>query len=207
MNLKGVSEMIKIYDHPLSGNCYKVRLLMTQSNVGFESETIDVFKGENKKDKYIKINPTSKIPAIDDDGLIIWESNAILLYLCEKYSPFFLPFDLIGRSNAYKWLFFNKTSLDPFLAKARAILKFYPEGSQDLDELAVLQNEGLKSLKIVEEHLEGKIFFVENYSIVDIAFYPYIKLSHEGKIELSQFPNILRWIKSVENTKNFISFS
>ena len=199
--------MIKLYDHPLSGNCYKVKLLMAQSNVEFVTEIVDVFKGENKKDKFIGINPATKIPAIDDDGIIVWESNAILMYLCEKYSPILLPYDLQGRAEAYKWLFFNKTSVDPFLAKARAILKFYPKDAQDLDELKKLQDEGLKSLKIIDNHLEGKAFFVGNYSIVDIAYYPYIKLSHEGKIDLVQFPNILEWIKKVETTDNFISFS
>ena len=129
------------------------------------------------------------------------------MYLCEKYSPILLPYDLQGRAEAYKWLFFNKTSVDPFLAKARAILKFYPEDAQDLDELRKLQDEGLKSLKIIDNHLEGKAFFVGNYSIVDIAYYPYIKLSYEGKIDLVQFPNILEWIKKVEATDNFISFS
>lgn len=199
--------MIKLYDHPLSGNCYKVKLLMAQSNIEFVTEIVDVFKGENKKDKFIGINPATKIPAIDDDGIIVWESNAILMYLCEKYSPILLPYDLRGRAEAYKWLFFNKTSVDPFLAKARAILKFYPKDAQDLDELRKLQDEGLKSLKIIDNHLEGKAFFVGNYSIVDIAYYPYIKLSHEGKIDLVQFPNILEWIKKVEATDNFISFS
>ena len=81
--------MIKFYDHPLSGNCYKVKLLMAQSNVEFVTEIVDVFKGENKKDKFIGINPATKIPAIDDDGIIVWESNAILMYLCEKYSPYY----------------------------------------------------------------------------------------------------------------------
>ena len=199
--------MIKLYDHPLSGNCYKVKLLMAQSNVEFVTEIVDVFKGENKKDKFIGINPATKIPAIDDDGIIVWESNAILMYLCEKYSPMLLPYDLKGRAEAYKWLFFNKTSVDPFLAKARAILKFYPKDAQDLDELRKLQDEGLKSLKVIDNHLEGKVFFVGNYSIVDIAYYPYIRLSHEGKIDLVQFPNILEWIKKVETTDNFISFS
>ena len=161
--------MIKLYDHPLSGNCYKVKLLMAQSNVEFVTEIVDVFKGENKKDKFIGINPATKIPAIDDDGIIVWESNAILMYLCEKYSPILLPYDLQGRAEAYKWLFFNKTSVDPFLAKARAILKFYPKDAQDLDELRKLQDEGLKSLKIIDNHLEGKAFFVGNYSIVDLS--------------------------------------
>ena len=86
-------------------------------------------------------------------------------------------------------------------------MKFYPKDAQDLNELRQLQDEGLKGLKIINEHLEGKAFFVGNYSIVDIAYYPYIKLSNEGEVDLNGFPNILEWIKKVEATENFISFS
>ena len=76
--------MIKLYDHPLSGNCYKIRLFLAQAQIEFETEVVDVFKGENKSDDFIRINPAAKIPAIEDDGEILWESNAILFYLCEK---------------------------------------------------------------------------------------------------------------------------
>ena len=199
--------MIKLYDHPLSGNCYKIRLFLAQAQIEFETEVVDVFKGENKSDEFIRINPAAKIPAIEDDGEILWESNAILFYLCEKYSPILLPYDLKGRAEAYQWMFFNKTSVDPFLAKARAILKFFPKESQDLEELALLQKQGINSLKILENHLVNKAFFVENYSIVDIAYYPYIKLCSEGNISLDRFPSILEWITRVENTENFVSFS
>ena len=198
--------MIKLYDHPLSGNCYKVRLLLTQAQIEFESEIVDVFKGENKKDDYISVNPAKKIPAIDDEGLVLWESNAILMYLCEKYYPILLPYDLTGRANAYKWLIYNKTSVDPYLAKARAIKEFYPEDKQDLNELKNLQKEGRNSLELINDHLEGKDFFVENYSIVDIAYYPYIKLSYQGNIKLDSFTNILKWVDKVESTDNFIHF-
>ena len=199
--------MIKLYDHPLSGNCYKIRLFLAQAQIEFKTEVVDVFKGANKADDFIKINPAAKIPAIEDDGQVLWESNAILFYLCEKYSPILLPYDLMGRADAYKWMFFNKTSVDPFLAKARAILKFFPKEAQNLEELKSLQKQGVSSLKILDDHLAGKAFFVDNYSIVDIAYYPYIKLCNEGNIELDNFPNILEWLIRVENTDNFVSFS
>ena len=198
--------MIKLYDHPLSGNCYKIRLLMSQANIEFESDIVDVFKSENKKEEYLSINPAAKIPAINDDGLILWESNAILMYLSEKYSPMFLPYDLVGRANAYQWLLYNKTSVDPFLAKSRAIKQFYPEERQDLNELKALQNEGIKALGIIDGYLKNKTFFVDNYSVVDIAYYPYIKLAYQGEIDLNPFPNILNWISKVESTDKFIHF-
>ena len=95
--------MIKLYDHNLSGNCFKVRLLLTQAQIEFESVVVDVFTGENKLDKYLKINPAAKIPCIDDNGLLVWESNAILLYLSEAYPKGYFPDDINSRANIYKW--------------------------------------------------------------------------------------------------------
>ena len=143
--------IIKLYDHELSGNCFKVRLLLNQLSLDFESIKIDVFTGENKKDFFKKINPAMKIPVINDSGIILNESNAILLYLSDKYKSELLSNSLEDRAKIYSWLMYNKTSVDPFLAKARAIKKFYPDDKQDLDELKSLKIEGNKSLRVIND--------------------------------------------------------
>ena len=199
--------MIKLYDHPLSGNCFKVKLLLLQAGLTFETRVVDVFKGENLTTEFKKINPATKIPVIDDDGYTIWESNAILIYLAERYAKDYLPTGIETRGTVFKWLLFNKTSLDPYLAKSRAILKFMPEDKRDFKELDSLQAQGKKGLEIFDEYLEGRRFIVDDYSIADIAFYPYIKLCHEGNIDLKPFKNILLWIANVENTDNFLNIS
>tara|TARA_B100001248_G_scaffold59056_1_gene40253 strand:- start:75689 stop:76294 length:606 start_codon:yes stop_codon:yes gene_type:complete len=195
--------IIKLYDHELSGNCYKVRLLLNQLSLDFESIKIDVFKGENKKDFFKEINPAMKIPVINDGGLILNESNAILLYLCDKYKSKLVSNSIESRAKIYSWLIYNKTSVDPFLAKARAIKKFYPDDKQDLNELQYLKIEGIKSLKVIDNYLKTSNFFSNEYSIADIAMYPYIKLSYEGEIFLDEYENILKWIERVENTDKF----
>ena len=195
--------IIKLYDHELSGNCYKVRLLLSQLSLDFESIEIDVFKGENKKDFFKEINPAMKIPVINDGGLILNESNAILLYLCDKYKSKLVSNSIESRAKIYSWLIYNKTSVDPFLAKARAIKKFYPDDKQDLNELQYLKIEGIKSLKVIDNYLKTSNFFSNEYSIADIAMYPYIKLSYEGEIFLDEYENILKWIERVENTDKF----
>ena len=196
--------IIKLYDHELSGNCFKVRLLLNQLSLDFESIKIDVFAGENKKDFFKKINPAMKIPVINDSGIILNESNAILLYLSDKYKSELLSNSLEDRAKIYSWLMYNKTSVDPFLAKARAIKKFYPDDKQDLDELKSLKIEGNKSLNLINDYLKTSNFFCSGYSIADIAMYPYIKLSYEGEILLEEYKNILNWIDRVENTAKFI---
>ena len=195
--------IIKLYDHELSGNCYKVRLLLSQLSLNFESIEIDVFKGENKKDFFREINPAMKIPVINDGGFILNESNAILLYLCDKYKSKLVSNSIESRAKIYSWLIYNKTSVDPFLAKARAIKKFYPDDKQDLNELKYLKIEGIKSLKVINNYLKTSNFFSSEYSIADIAMYPYIKLSYEGEIFLDEYENILKWIERVENTDKF----
>ena len=197
--------MIKLYDNPLSGNCFKVKLLLVQSKVPFESVIIDVFKGESRKAQFLQINNAGKIPAIDDNGFILNESNAILLYLAEKYNKNLLSESLDERGKIYSWIFYNKTSVDPNLAKARAIKKFFPSDKQNSKELEFLQREGIKSLELIDKHLSRNDFFVNNYSVADIAMYPYIKLSYEGGIDIDIFKNITLWMNRVENTKEFIN--
>tara|TARA_B100000900_G_scaffold198296_1_gene168049 strand:+ start:10342 stop:10941 length:600 start_codon:yes stop_codon:yes gene_type:complete len=197
--------MIKLYDNPLSGNCFKVKLLLVQSKIPFESIIIDVFKGESRRDPFLQINNAGKIPAIDDNGFILNESNAILLYLAEKYNKNLLSENLDERGKIYSWILYNKTSVDPNLAKARAIKKFFPSDKQNSKELEFLQKEGIKSLELIDKHLSGNDFFVNNYSVVDIAMYPYIKLSYEGGIDIDIFKNIALWMNRVENTREFIN--
>jgi glutathione S-transferase len=197
--------MIKLYDNPLSGNCFKVKLLLVQSKIPFESVIIDVFKGESRKAQFLQINNAGKIPAIDDNGFILNESNAILLYLAEKYNKNLLSESLDERGKIYSWIFYNKTSVDPNLAKARAVKKFFPSDKQNSKELEFLQREGIKSLELIDKHLSRNDFFVNNYSVADIAMYPYIKLSYEGGIDIDIFKNITLWMNRVENTKEFIN--
>lgn len=197
--------MIKLYDNPLSGNCFKVKLFLVQSKIPFESIIIDVFKGESRKAPFLQINNAGKIPAIDDNGFILNESNAILLYLAEKYNKNLLSENLDERGKIYSWILYNKTSVDPNLAKARAIKKFFPPEKQNSKELEFLQSEGIKSLELIDKHLLGNDFFVNNYSVVDIAMYPYIKLSYEGGIDIDIFKNITLWMNRVENTREFIN--
>ena len=197
--------MIKLYDNPLSGNCFKVKLLLVQSKIPFESIIIDVFKGESRKAPFLQINNAGKIPAIDDNGFILNESNAILLYLAEKYNKNLLSENLDERGKIYSWILYNKTSVDPNLAKARAIKKFFPSDKQNVKELEFLQREGIKSLELIDKHLSGNDFFVNNYSVADIAMYPYIKLSYEGGIDIDIFKNITLWMNRVENTREFIN--
>ncbi|MGE5444916.1 MAG: glutathione S-transferase family protein [Ignavibacteriales bacterium] len=117
--------MIKLYDHPISGNCYKVRLALNQLGIRYEKINVDIFKGEQSNLEFVSLNPNKKVPVLVDGDFVLWESNAILLYLGRKFAPNPLysedpkVFGLISQ-----WLFFGKTTADPSLARARFMTRF-----------------------------------------------------------------------------------
>ncbi|MGH7885862.1 MAG: glutathione S-transferase family protein [Thermodesulfobacteriota bacterium] len=197
--------MIKLYDHPLSGNAYKPRLLLHQLGVPFERIIVDLFKGEHKNEEFSKLNQNQKIPVIVDGNFVMWESNAILLYLVKKYSPnSFSSDDPETYGHIAQWVLFGKTTIDPNLAMARYLAKFVPDHDpKDMKKFHAMGNVALKTL---DDHLTGKDFLVGNYSIADIACYPYIMLAPEGGVDLTYYLNIQRWMENIGSTKNFLPF-
>jgi glutathione S-transferase len=79
--------VIKLYDHAVSGNCYKIRLALNQLGVKYERVNVDIFKGEQTRPEFVALNPYKKIPVLVDGDFIMWESNGILLYLGKRFAP------------------------------------------------------------------------------------------------------------------------
>ncbi len=198
--------MLKLYDHPLSGNCYKVRLALSQLGVEYEREYLDIFKGEQHSSGYQSINPNRKIPVLIDEGFHMWESNAILLYIGKKYSPNRLYLeDLEGYGKMAQWLFFGKTSIDPNLAVARYFTKFLPPESRDEKRLNELRTQGNSVLGVMDSHLESSDYLAGVYSMADIACYPYVNLAPEGGIDLSPYPSVTLWLDRIRSQPGYIS--
>lgn len=197
--------MISLYDHPLSGNCYKVRLLLSNLGIQYERITIDIFKGEHKTDRFKKLNPNLKIPVIVDGDFSMWESNAILLYLAKKYSP--NPF-YSEQANAFglicQWMMFGKTSIDPNLAVARFLTRFANDDTRDINHLKRCQETGEGVLKILDDHLANNDFLVNQYSIADIACFPYVDVAEEGGVSLSPFPYVRKWCERIYSVPGYV---
>ncbi|MGH7890285.1 MAG: glutathione S-transferase family protein, partial [Thermodesulfobacteriota bacterium] len=173
--------MITLYDHPFSGNCYKVRLTLSHLGVEYRKIKVDIFGGEQNKPEFQSINPNRKIPVLVDGDLVLWESNAILLYLGRKFAPNRLYSDdpkMLGRIS--QWLFFGKTTIDPSLARARFMTRFVPKEKQSEKDLAAFREAGKACLGILNSHLEKNEFLAESYSIADIGCYPYVNMAEEG---------------------------
>lgn len=200
--------MLKLYEHPLSGNSYKVRLALSQLEVEYEREFIDIFKGEHHSSDYEKLNPNRKIPVLIDGDFHMWESNAILLYLGKKYSPNLLyPEDLSVFGAMAQWLFFGKTSVDPNLAVARYLSKFVSPENRDEDLLFKLQTQGNAVLRIMDNHLEYSDFLAGAYSIADIACYPYVSMAPEGGVDLSPYGNVVLWCDRIKSQPGYIGMA
>ncbi|KAB2834833.1 MAG: glutathione S-transferase family protein [Candidatus Dadabacteria bacterium] len=198
--------MLKLYDHPLSGNCYKVRLALSQLGVEYEKEYLDIFKGEQHSSGYQSVNPNRKIPVLVDGGFHMWESNAILLYIGKKYSPNRLYLeDLEGYGRMAQWLFFGKTSIDPNLAVARFFTKFLPPENRDEKRLNELRTQGNAVLGLLDSHLEVNDYLAGRYSMADIACYPYVNLAPEGGIDLSPYPSVMLWCDRIRSQPGYIS--
>ncbi len=199
---------IRLYEHPLSGNAYKAKLLLHQLSVEYEGVTVDIFAGEHKKEEFSALNPNCKIPVLSDGDFVMWESNAILFYLANKFSPNpYLSDDPETYGLIAQWTFFGKTTIDPNLALARYFAKFLPPDQVPPGVMEKLHAQGNVALAILEDHLSRTEFLSGDYSIADIACYPYTMLCEEGGFDLEPYPSVRRWCGSVEGTPDFIAFA
>ena len=200
--------MVRLYEHPLSGNAYKAKLLLHQLSVEYEGVTVDIFAGEHKKEEFSALNPNCKIPVLSDGDFVMWESNAILFYLANKFSPNpYLSDDPETYGLIAQWTFFGKTTIDPNLALARYFAKFLPPDQVSPGVMEKLHAQGNVALAILEDHLSRTEFLSGDYSIADIACYPYTMLCEEGGFDLEPYPSVRRWCGSVEGTPDFIAFA
>jgi len=184
-----------LYDSPVSGNCYKVRLLLAHLGIPYERRHVDVLDRSNRAAILGALNPGLRIPTLVlDDGRPLAESGAILSYLAEGTE--YLPAEPFERAKVLQWLFFEQYSHEPYVAVARFWL--HTRGSADPAELAEKHRLGHAALAALERGLDGHDFLVGGrYSIADIALYAYTHVAHEGGFDLSGYPAIRAWLDRV----------
>lgn len=198
--------MIRLHGLDISGNTYKAKLLMSFLNINFKFLELDISKQQHKGDDYLKLNPRGEFPALEDESLVIWDSQAILVYLANKYggSPdnnHWYPDNAAQIALITQWLTVANDDIFNSLGKARSIIKFGHEG--DLD---TLHQKAKIILRWIDQHLSHQHWLAtEHMSIADIACYPYIALCEEGKISLNEYLNIHRWLKRIQKTEGYIS--
>lgn len=190
---------MKVYGDLLSGNCYKVKLLLEFLDIQHEWLHINVLKAESHTPEFLQMNPNGKIPVLVlDDERILTESNAILGYLAEETE--FVPTDRYAKAKMYEWMFFEQYSHEPFIAVARFINKYLGLPEARIEEYHALQPKGHKALAIMEQALGQHDYLVGNeLTLADISLYAYTHVADEGGFDLSLYPNIQAWCQRIQN--------
>jgi glutathione S-transferase len=186
---------VLLYDSDVSGNCYKVRLLLAQLGIEYTRYPLDVVDRSNRPEVLGHLNPGLRVPTLVlDDERPLGESGAILWYLAEGTE--YLPSDHYDRAKVLQWMFFEQYSHEPYVAVPR----FWLTKGIDVDPeaLAERQRVGYLALDALEAHLAGHEFLVgERYSIADIALYAYTHVAGEGGFDLSGHGAIRAWLARV----------
>lgn len=196
--------MLRLYESPLSGNSYKVRLLLSHLERAYERVTLDLFQGHARAPEFLAKNPHGRVPLLElEGGDTIAESNAILYYLA-RGTPY-LPDDAIEAAHVMRWMFFEQNTLEPPLAGARFLLQFSGKSESD-DSVAKRQARASKALMLMELHLGVRAYLVgPRYSIADIALYGYTHLAHEAGVSLDGYPAIGQWLERVRAQPGYIA--
>jgi glutathione S-transferase len=186
--------MYQVYGMAESGNCYKVKLLLTQLGLAYRWQETDTRQGATHTPEYLALNPAGKVPLLVlDDGRTLPESNAILCYLAEGSALW--PVDRFARAQVLQWMFFEQYSHEPYIAVARAIRRFFPGREA---ELPALWTKGYLALDVLEQHLRRHDYLVaERYTVADIALYAYTHAASEGGFDLARYPAIQEWLQRV----------
>jgi glutathione S-transferase len=185
-----------LYDSAVSGNCYKVRLLLAMQGIAYERHEVDVVDRSGRMDLLGKLNPALRVPTLVlDDGEALAESNAIACYLAEA-TPL-LPADRLERARVLQWLFFEQYSHEPDIAVVRFWVCFAAE-RPSAAEIEARMRGGYAALEAMERHLAGRRFLVaERFTVADIALYAYTHVAHEAGFEMERFPAIAGWLQRV----------
>lgn len=187
--------MYRVYGDMLSGNCYKVKLLLEFLGIEHEWQHVDILSGESETEEFLAMNKNAKIPVLQiDERTYLTESNAILNYLAEGTD--FLADSGLQRARVLEWQFFEQYSHEPYIAVARYINKYLGLPADQKERYLSKQQGGHKALSVMESQLSATPYLVgATPSIADISLYAYTHVAHEGGFELDQYPNILRWIE------------
>ncbi|HEX4437991.1 MAG TPA: glutathione S-transferase family protein [Solirubrobacteraceae bacterium] len=185
-----------LYDSAVSGNCYKVRLLLNMRGIAFERHEVDVVDRSGRMELLGELNPALRVPTLVlDDGQALAESNAILWYLADGTE--LLPDDRLERARVLQWLFFEQYSHEPYIAVVRFWVAFAKEKSPE-SEIEARRTGGYTALEAIERHLSDRQYLVaERFTIADVALYAYTHVAHEGGFDMSRFDAIASWLKRV----------
>jgi glutathione S-transferase len=194
--------MMKLYHVDLSGHSHRARLFLSLLAIDYEPIEVDLGGGAHRKPEFLKLNRFSEVPVLDDNGTIIADSNAILVYLAKKYGGAdWLPEEAKQAANVQRWLSVaaGKVAYGP--CAARLVTVF---GVKLNAEEAI--NRSHELLKVLDKELDGVTWIAgtSKPSIADVALYSYIDRAPEGNVDTSSYTNVQAWLRRIEALPRFV---
>jgi glutathione S-transferase len=203
-----MNEKLVLHEYSPSGNCYKVRLTAALLGLPIERREYDITRGETRTDRFLsEVSPNGRIPVLQVGGRFIPESSAACFFLADGSEM--IPEDRFDRADMLRWMFFEQYNHEPNVATLRFWLAFL--GEEKLTEaqrgqIAGKREAGDAALKLMDEHLEARGFFVgERLSLADIALYAYTHVAEEGGFQLGRYPAVSAWLARVAQAPGYIS--
>ncbi len=196
-----MSNPIKLYNFPKSGHAHRIELMLSLLDLPTELVFVDLAKGAHKQPDFLALNPFGQVPVIDDNGTVIADSNAILVYLAKKYgNGTWLPEEPAAAARVQRWLSVAAGPLAFGPAAARLVTVF--GAAFNTDEVIARAH---TLLKVIDAELAKKPFLAGSTpTIADIANYSYIAHAPEGNVSLEPYANVRRWLARIEALPGFV---
>ncbi|TEA71938.1 glutathione S-transferase family protein [Allopusillimonas ginsengisoli] len=195
---------MKLYHYALSGHAHRAALFLSIAGVAHELIEVDLPAGVHKQPAFLALNAFGEVPVLDDDGVIIADSLAILVYIARKIGPsHWLPTEPADEAQVQRWLSVAAGKIAYGVGAARLITVF--GAPFNADEVI---GRAHATLAIMEQSLEDQRWLAstEQPTIADIALYSYIERAPEGNVSLSSYPRVLAWLRQIEALPGFIPF-
>jgi len=198
---------LKLYDFAMSGNCHKIRLLLSFLSLSYEKIPINVKLKETKDPNFLKINPFGQVPVLIDGNLILRDSLGIMVYLVQQYANLeqgsWLPPQPDAMAEVLSWVAVGNTEVQNTIALLR---KHYFLGVKV--EKQDLEVNSYQLLSLIDHHLENHQWLALNHpTIADIACFPYIALAGDAQIGLSEYSHVRRWLKDFQTLPGYVTMA
>lgn len=195
------TQPIRLHTTPLSGHGHRVRLFLELLQLPYEIVLVDIAAKENRKPEFLAISPFGQVPVIEDGQTVLFDSNAILVYLAKRYGDAaWLPDDPIGAAAVQRWLSLaaGPIAYGPCAAR-RVAVSGAPLDHEQAKTIAV------KLFDVIEPEFAAKLFATgDRPTIADIAAYAYIAHAPEGGVSLDPYPSLRAWLRRVEALPHFV---
>lgn len=188
-----------LYDYPISGNGYKIRIALAHLGYAVEYKVVDLLAGEGGTEEFLAKNPMGQIPVLElSDGTCLRESNSILFWLTDGTE--LMPREHLAKTRVIQWMCFEQSNIDKVLGRTR-FLKRYPDvldtTQKDWDQWYAT---GYRALGVMDSELREHDFLVaDSYSSADICLYGYVHCAEDGGFDLGKYPNVIRWRSTVSS--------